>query len=768
VAPLFSNFLAPLGSLLAIDAAGVLKLEAGSLKFGFLPLLALDFGSAGMLWFLAGAAAPILIHLWNRRKYKEVTWAAMEYLLAAIRKNARRVRIEQLILLAVRTLALLLLALAVAEPFLERTGVSSVASRRTHKLLIVDGSFSMGYKPTDKSRFERAKELAAQIVEESNQGDGFTLLMLADPPRVVVGTPVFERADFLEEIDHLRLPHAGGDLPTTIEKAIEVLATARREFPKLVQHEVYFLTDLGRTSWEPDFESSAAQEAFRDRSRQLAEQAAVVMVDLGQPDAANTALTDLRLSSALATVGRYVNLEATVKNFGPQPLAQKVLHLVIDDRPVADDTLDIDAGGTATVAFSHQFDTPGEHTVEVRLAHDELPIDDRRFLSIPVKDKLRVLCVNGAPSGEPFAGATDYLLVALGHWRNPQRNPILCDPATERALTERDLQVYDAIFLCNVGQFSRAEAQQLHAYLKGGGGLIFFLGDRVQADSYNQRLAGVDPAEPRVLPARIGSVVTAPLRPGEYTFDPLEYQHPIVQVFRNNEQVGFLSTPVYKYFQLLPLENSRAQVALKFAGGDPAIVEERLGRGRSIVVAVPAGMGAEPWTLLPSLQNFLPLVHEILMAAIVGQAQQRNVLVGQPLGGTLAAADAQDRVRIETPWKSIEHVRPQADGDAAQWTFGGADESGLYQALLPGATPRTLVYAVNVDTRESDLTKLSLQDLAADTWRDVPFVSKENFKNLDEMPMVTLTQRSFLHWWLLCCVAGLLFLETLLAWLFGT
>ena len=52
-------------------------------------------------------------------------------------------------------------------------------------MLVIDGSFSMGYRPGDKTRFERAKEIASRIVEESRQGDGFTLVLMSEPPRVV-------------------------------------------------------------------------------------------------------------------------------------------------------------------------------------------------------------------------------------------------------------------------------------------------------------------------------------------------------------------------------------------------------------------------------------------------------------------------------------------------------------------------------------------------------------------------------------------------------
>ncbi len=146
-------------------------------------LIAFGFGNLLMLGWLAAAAAPILIHLWNKRKYREMHWAAIEYLLAAMRKNSRRMRLEQWLLLAVRTLIIMLVVFAVAQPFLEQAGFNFMPGGRTLKVLVLDGSYSMAYKPTDKSRFDSAKQWATRIVEESRQGDAFALVLMADRRR---------------------------------------------------------------------------------------------------------------------------------------------------------------------------------------------------------------------------------------------------------------------------------------------------------------------------------------------------------------------------------------------------------------------------------------------------------------------------------------------------------------------------------------------------------------------------------------------------------
>src|SRR6266436_1519194 len=118
--------------------------------------LAFGFGSPALLWGLALASAPIIIHLLNQRQYRETSWAAMRFLLEAVRKNSRRLQIEQLILLAVRALILVLVVLAVAEPLLESLGSFFKPRQAAHRIIVIDASLSMGYEPREESIFERA------------------------------------------------------------------------------------------------------------------------------------------------------------------------------------------------------------------------------------------------------------------------------------------------------------------------------------------------------------------------------------------------------------------------------------------------------------------------------------------------------------------------------------------------------------------------------------------------------------------------------------
>jgi hypothetical protein len=117
--------------------------------------LAFGFGNVWMLGWLAAAAAPILIHLWNRRHYRRVPWAATQFLLAALQTQARRLRIEQWLLLALRVAAIALAMLAAAGPYATPPRRSAVAAEPVHRIFVLDRSFSMAYRPAAETLFDR-------------------------------------------------------------------------------------------------------------------------------------------------------------------------------------------------------------------------------------------------------------------------------------------------------------------------------------------------------------------------------------------------------------------------------------------------------------------------------------------------------------------------------------------------------------------------------------------------------------------------------------
>ncbi len=659
--------------------------------------------SAMLLWGLA-ASVPILIHLWSKRRYQRVTWAAMEFLMAAVRKNSRRIRIEQLILLLLRVSILILLAVALADPiwsmFAPLTSPRSTLAS-THHVLVLDASYSMAYRSSERSRFEVARQLAAQIVNDSRQGDGFSLILMAEPPVTVIGDPAFSPSDALAELQRVSVRHTGANLVMTLGEVNTMLQRASVRHERLQDRKVYFFTDLGRNTWD-----EVSGDQGRRRLSDLAEQASLVLIDVGQSDVQNLAITGLEISEPLVTVGHPVRIEAEIENFGSRDQQDAKIALYVEGQQVLTETVDVPAFERTTAAFVHRFQMPGEHRIELRLQDGPLDVDNHRWASVPVREAIRVLCVEGRP------GEARHVALALEPGlTKPQRVQVLTH--FENVLLEQDLLEFDAIFLCNLARLGRDEAEVLRDYARHGGGLVVLLGDQVQADNYNAMLGGA--ADRRVLPAELDSVVGE----GDYRFDPLDYQHPIVRPFQGHVRAGLLTAPVWRYFRVRMLEDTSARTALAYDTGDAAIIEQRVETGCCILVtAATSPLSVDrsttpptPWSALSTWPSFPPLMQEVLAHAVRGRVESRNRQVGEALEGSMRETASDLNVTVERPDQGTQRVVVQADGNDIRWGYSETDRNGIYTIRYDAPVNREEFFAVNVDTRESDLQRIDLEQL---------------------------------------------------------
>ncbi len=724
------------------------------------PLLFAWFANPLMLWGLGAASLPIIIHLLNKRRYREMPWAAMRFLLAAIKKNQRKIRIEQSILLAVRTLVILLVVLAMARPILESLGaVALLPGQRTHWVLALDASESMDYKTAESSRFEQAKTLAAQLVRAARQGDGISLVLLGNPPRAVIGAPAFNHDLVLKEIANLATTHGGTDLTGSFAKIEEVLAAS--DIPR---KELVVLTDLQAASWNRS--RNGADEGLKRLVAKLnARKVQSSVIDLGATGDANHAVTEIHLEPPIVTPGVPATVQATVRNFGRAAGGSLRARLVVDGKIEGEEMADVAAGEARTVAFSHTFTVPGDRAVEVQLDADALRPDDARRLMVPVRETLRVLLVDGDPRPEPLKSETAFLVEALSPETAPGEppSPIKPDVIAESQLVGRDLSPYETVVLANIARFTPTEVAALESYLKQGGGVVVFGGDQVAAENYNQFLYNGGHG---LLPAELGPIVgTASKQDRPFEFDPLGFLHPIVEPFRGEAPgvtASLTSVKTARYHRLKVPPATQARVALAFSSGDPAIVEVPRYRGRVVLVATSADAG---WTSWPMHPSYPPVMDQIVMLAAAGRSAERNVRVGQPLTRTFPPNAAGAPVTVVRPVGTPGATKLTAEGDVSVFRYDGTDIAGIYHAKVGPPIDREIDFAANPDPLESDPAKLDASGLRAAVpgWE---FHYDNDWKPL-QANAASVGHRGELHRPLLWGVLGLLFLESLLAWKFG-
>ena len=733
-------------------------------------ILAFGFASPLLLGGLLLAGIPILIHLLHKRRFVEVEFAAMRFLLEASRKRARRTRLEQLILLLLRTLALALLVLALARPHFESGGGVLTGDQPTHRIVVVDTSFSMqlAEEATElqpgqdsvndaETGMERAKKAVTRLVENGRRGDAWNLVRIAGrEPFGVISNAAFNSEAVLEEVAALTATDSAGDLAG----AFETILTMLQQVPVIPRKEVVFVSDLQGSMWTP--ESPVEKRRLRELARKMGASARVSVVNAAGVGSRNLAVTALAMESGVAATEQPVSFRSAVHNFGESVLRAQVVELLVDGRLADTRRIDLPPGIDVPINWTHTFRTAGEFRVEVHLQDDSLPVDNHRWLAVPVREELNVLLVDGTPAGRNREAATFYVSLALDPSTLEDSTGTFVRPqiVAEGELPSVSLSQYDVVVLCNVGLLTEPEATLLESFVHSGGGLVILPGDRVSADSYNQRLYRDGTG---ILPARFGTVKSVENRDDVLTFDARGFEHPLVRAFRGNPGAGLESTMTQQYISLTPIES--ATVGLWFSDGAPALVESSFGAGRVILSATSADDRWGTWAIWAP--SFVPIMNEMVLHSVSGRWANRQLSVGEPILTTWPARVFDMPVSVRSPAGTEVPLSLQDNGNSVVAAYDQTDRAGMYELNLGSPLNRKELYAVNVDLTESDLAPADWKTLQAELFleADVQIWDAES-PGLQAVSPELKSGLSLLTRSLAWTVFILLLIEPLLAWRF--
>src|SRR5262249_7001059 len=177
---------------------------------------------------------------------------------------------------------------------------------------------SMNLKTEGVTCFDKAKQLAAKMVLDAPSGDGFSVLLMKDTSVWVVAEAARDANKVAREIEALRPAHGNSSVPATLNAVVAELAEGAGQFHN---RDVYFFTDLQKTTWQalpqPD-EAPKQGSGVRPKNAldDLKKHARTIFVDVGRDEAANLAITDLRLDVPIVTTRTPIPIAATIHNFG--------------------------------------------------------------------------------------------------------------------------------------------------------------------------------------------------------------------------------------------------------------------------------------------------------------------------------------------------------------------------------------------------------------------------------------------------------------------
>ena len=718
-----------------------------------------------ILAWLGLAAAPVIIHLLNRRRYRVLQWGAMQFLDESVAKSSKRLRIEQLLIMLIRMLIIALVVYAMGRPYLPGAVPGLPAARpKRNAVVVLDRSMSMRYDEPRISNFAQAKEAVARVIGVMEDGDSLNVVLAGGKPQTLTPEPIVELGRLTEMLKDVEPVGTEANFAQAFEEALSQLEKSHNPL-----REVYVITDRSAFGWHAESESH--WYAALARLQNAPTKPTVHVLPVGVQQRENAAVVGL--TPATGSIGIYqpTRFDVRITNFGEEKRTKmNVIFSVEDDANQQIARVDVPPGESVTTSFHHRFTAPGSKLVKASITPDALPFDDEMQTSVDVYDAIPVLLVDGTPGrtspspnlerGQGVRTLPGPLELALRprDKDNPDFKSLLavqvCSPAEIPSLSSTKFHL---VVLHDVPVLTHRQVSDLERYVDSGGGLLIFPGGHVSPDAYNVLLYRDGDG---LLPSRIeqGPAVKNPIRVMAQAFT-----HPALAAFRDPKNGDFTRIEVYRYFRYAPdPRNENVRVLARLENGSPFIVERTFGQGKVFVCATPVD---EDWTNLQKRSFFVPLVHYAAYYLAGSVQPPRNVLIGSALSSFIPLESKDAFLKVIDPIGKEQTIKSVQKGDRFVATFTGTERPGAYR-MIGETSGNATSFVVRPPTQESNLTPLNPRERL---WieENVQASFAKDWDDLRSRVFVRAGQLREFWQLLIICALGLVLAETLLTGVFA-
>ena len=577
----------------------------------------MPFFAPVMLFGLAAAVAPVLLHLFRKRSARRMVWGAWQFLAESMRRKRRKILIEEIILLVVRTAILALAALAFARPFLPEMGFFGGGEKDV--VIVLDRSGSMNLLRKDgTTAFAAALEEVRDLIDNAPRGVSFGLVLGGRDAEILTVTPFSSKREVLKLLDNVKAGEETMDVPRALEAAGEVLSGGSH-----IDKEVIVFGDGQGYGWRPDDANAwrRVEKVFATFNRRPP----VVWRTLERPEGVrNAAIASVVPSREIFGTDRPVTFTVGIVNSGSVPFAPGEPALEVDGKRIASQPVgQVLPGLSRTIPFSCKFDKPGAHTVVTTLAgSDDIASDNAVTNAVNVIDELKVLLVNGRPGLTGFERPTAYIEAALRPERKDDKVPFLVKPVGVRPTELESTNVFTGVavtILCDVPFLSEKASDNLAHWTAEGGGLLTVPGERSASGFYTNWTWRAK----KVMPAAWTNFTKGVSVPGK---PPL---------FDNAPVLGRM------LFDEKAIDTNAVRIVSRMSDGEPAVVSGPFHRGHVGMLAMPLDL---EWTGLPARPGFVPFVHGLVYA----HSAVRSVAGTRDLGWSAREGDIAPLTADET------------------------------------------------------------------------------------------------------------------------
>jgi hypothetical protein len=606
------------------------------------------------LFALLTLAIPVIIHLFNFRKFQKVNFSNVQFLKEIQEQQASRRNLKERLILAARLLALLFLILAFARPYLSGQDTGN-AGRQNAVSVFVDNSYSMQTLNREGSLLDDAKQKAKEIASAYNINDRFQLLTQDFEGK---HQRLLSRDEFNDAVDQVKISPQSRNLQQIISRQQNLLNTQQGAIKS-----VYIISDLQK--------NMATKPLKTDSS------IAISLIQLKAGNLPNVAVDSVWLLSAVHRPGESEKLVVRLHNYAGEKADKIPLKVLINGAQKALGSYSIPARSMQNDTLSFMGLQAGWQQGLVELQDNPVTFDNKFYFSFNVNQQMPLLLIDGGIPN-PYLKAVFASDPFFAASRVPDGN-----------VDYAGLNSLPIVIISDVKAISTGLAQQLKTYVAKGGTLVVFPSADADLANYHAFLQPMNAAWPEKLTTEATKVST------------LNRQSPVFKnVFESFPENPDLPV-VKKYFQLSPSRSGQDNL-MQLTGGQSFWAGYTSGSGKVYVSAVPLN---EEYSNLPRHALFVPTLFRI--ALLSGHDLPLFYTLGED--ETLEIPPVQITEKqllklVKGDQSTIPDVRQQ-EGSTLLYLSDQLRETGIYSLKKQDSTLASLAF--NDNRSESDMSYLS-------------------------------------------------------------
>lgn len=475
------------------------------------------------LWALSALSIPIIIHLFNFRRYKKLYFSSLTFIKQVEQQTRSTEKIKNLIILLMRLLALAMIVLAFAQPYIPASNNNENAGHPVLAIYI-DNSFSMTAKGTEGELLSEAREMARKLINDASLE---TRILLNTNNMNGIEQRLLTKIQALEELDKITTTPLIRQIDDVLNWQKRYLDQEQLQKEKLGTRQHIILSDFQDIS--TNFSKlQKDQEHF------------YYPVQLTPQIKGNIYVDSAWFSSPIQRIGQNNELNIRIANAGNENQTNVELHVEVSNIK-RDVFVDLPGNQKITTVVNYTEQESGIKSGKISVNDKHLLWDDDYYFSYNVKDKVSILVLNGKN-----ASAAVSQVYALEKY-------YVVNLVNEGSFTNDRLNGMDLLFVNGLNDIPTSLSNSIMTFAQSGGTVALFPGDNCKTDTWNGLLKNLK------LPS-LGGIYSSGTK-----IDKLVYDDPFFQGMfeKKKEAINLPSVAkVYKtydnssaYLDLIKLQN---------------------------------------------------------------------------------------------------------------------------------------------------------------------------------------------------------------------